>query len=40
MRLSLPLAIVLALIANLIPTFGRVANQQPAANGATPQTLK
>jgi hypothetical protein len=37
MRLSFPLAIVLALLANLVPTFGRVPNPQPASNDAPPQ---
>ena len=39
MRLSFPLAIVLALIANLVPTFGKIPNPQPASNDpAPPQT--
>jgi len=42
MRLSFPAALFLALIANLIPTFGKVASPQPASNdpSATPQTPK
>jgi len=41
MRLSFPLALVLALIANLVPTFGKVPNAQPASNDpSTPQTPK
>ena len=37
MKLSLPLAIALALLANLVPTFGKVASPQPAANNTPPQ---
>jgi hypothetical protein len=39
MRLSLPLAVVLALLSNLIPVINRAgANQQNAGNGQqTPQ---
>jgi len=40
MRLSFPLAIVLALIANLVPSFGRVPDPQPAANDSPPQSRK
>ena len=41
MRLSFPLALVLALIANLVPTFGKVPNAQPAGNDpSTPQAPK
>ena len=40
MRLSFPLAIVLALLANLVPSFGRVASPQPAANDPSPQEQK
>lgn len=40
MRLSFPLAIVLALIANVIPQFGKVPNPQPAANNPQPQPPK
>ncbi len=40
MRLSFPLAIVLALIANLVPTFGKVPNPQPPSNDSPPQTPK
>jgi hypothetical protein len=32
MRLSFPLALVLALVANLIPSFGKVPSPQPASN--------
>ena len=40
MRLSFPLAIVLALLANLVPSFGRVPNPQPASNDSPPPTRK
>ena len=40
MRLSLPLAIVLALVANFIPGFGKVPNPQPPANDSPPQQNK
>jgi hypothetical protein len=40
MRLSFPLALVLALLANLVPTFGKVASPQPAANDTPPQAQK
>jgi len=41
MKLSFPLALALALIANLVPTFGKVPNAQPASNDpATPQAPK
>lgn len=41
MKLSFPLALVLALIANLVPTFGKVPSAQPASNDpATPQAPK
>ena len=36
MKLSFPLAIVLALLANLVPTFGKVPSQQPASNDPSP----
>ena len=36
MKLSFPLAIVLALLANLVPTFGKVASQQPSSNDSQP----
>ncbi|HZE61910.1 MAG TPA: hypothetical protein VE085_15300 [Burkholderiales bacterium] len=36
MRLTFPLALVLALVANLVPTFGKVPNQQPASNDPSP----
>ena len=37
MKLSLPVAIVLALLANLVPTFGKGATPQTAANDTSPQ---
>lgn len=37
MKLSLPVAIVLALLANLVPTFGKGAAPQAAANDTSPQ---
>lgn len=40
MKLSLPLAIVLALLANLVPSFGKVANPQSASNDPSPQSPK
>ena len=40
MKLSFPLAVALALLANLIPTFGKVPSQQPAANDPPPQAPK
>ena len=40
MRLSLPLAIALALLANLVPTFGKGATPQPASNDPSPQNQK
>ena len=40
MKLSFPVAIVLALLANLVPTFGKVAGAQPAANDTPPQSQK
>ena len=39
MRLSLPLAIALALLANLVPSFGKVPSPQPS-NDPTPQQPK
>ena len=37
MRLSFPLAVVLALLANLVPTFNRPdANRQPVGNAPQP----
>jgi hypothetical protein len=38
MRLSFPLALLLALVSNLVPTFGKVPHPQPASNDATPNT--
>ena len=40
MRLSFPLAIALALLANLVPSFGKVPSPQPASNDPTPQQPK
>ena len=40
MKLSLPLAVVLALLANLIPGGKQVANPAPASDDSTPQTSK
>jgi hypothetical protein len=40
MRLSLPLAVVLALLANLVPSFGKAATPQPAASDTPPQAQK
>lgn len=40
MRLSFPLAVLLALVANLVPSFGKVANPQPASNDPQPHTPK
>ena len=40
MKLSFPVAIVLALLANLVPTFGKVAGPQPATNDTPPQAQK
>lgn len=40
MRLSFPVAIVLALLANLVPTFGKGATPQPATNNTPPQQSK
>ena len=37
MKLSLPVAIVLALLANLVPSFGKGATSQAAANDTSPQ---
>ena len=37
MKLSLPLAIALALLANLVPSFGKGAGPQAAANDTSPQ---
>lgn len=38
MRLSFPVAIVLALLANLVPSFGKPVASQPApSDGSTPQ---
>ena len=37
MKLSFPVAIVLALLANLVPTLGKVvASQQPSSNDSQP----
>jgi hypothetical protein len=35
MKLSLPLALALALVANLIPIFGRMPDPQPRKNQGT-----
>jgi hypothetical protein len=41
MKLSLPLAIVLALLSNLVPVISRAApNQQNAGNGQLPPPQK
>ena len=40
MRLSFPLALALALLANLVPSFGKVPNAQPASNDPSPQSQK
>ena len=40
MKLTLPVAVVLALIANLIPGFGKPPNQAQPSSGATPPAKK
>ena len=40
MRLSFPLALALALLANLVPSFGKVAAPQPASNDPSTQNPK
>jgi len=40
MKLSFPVAVVLALLANLVPTFGKAATPQPATNNTPPQAPK
>jgi hypothetical protein len=40
MKLSLPLAVALALLANLVPGFGKVLDRLPAGNDAPPQPSK
>ena len=40
MRLSLPVAVVLALLSNLVPTIGKASTPQPAANNTPPQAQK
>ena len=37
MRLSFPIALALALLANLVPSFGKVQTPQPAANDTPTQ---